>query len=112
MGRCVVILEVLNTQALYQLHINHMGIEKTKLLACKLVYWININGNIEKHIKNYTMCLTFQQTQLKDKIIYHDILANPWEIIGADMFTLNNKHYLCIIDYHSKFPIIKKTEDF
>ena len=27
------------------------------------------------------------------------------------MFTLNNKHYLYITDYHSKFPIIKKTEN-
>ena len=39
------------------------------------------------------------------------ILARPWEVIGADMITLNNKHYLCIIDYHSKFTVIKKTED-
>ena len=23
----------------------------------------------------------------------------------------NNKHYLCTVDYHSKFPIIKKTGD-
>ena len=27
------------------------------------------------------------------------------------MFSLNNKNYLCIVDYHSKFPIVKKTED-
>ena len=27
------------------------------------------------------------------------------------MFTLNNKHYLFIVDYHSEFPNIKKTED-
>ena len=27
------------------------------------------------------------------------------------MFTLCNKNYLCIVDYHSKFPVIKKTED-
>ena len=27
------------------------------------------------------------------------------------MFTLNKKNYLCIIDYHGKFPIIKKTKD-
>ena len=45
-----------------------MGIEKTKLLACKLVYWVNINDDIEKHIKNYTTCLAFQQTQLKNNI--------------------------------------------
>ena len=27
------------------------------------------------------------------------------------MFALNNKNYLCIVDYHSKFLIVKKTED-
>ena len=27
-----------------------------------------------------------------------------------DMFQLNNKIYLCVIDYHSKFLIVKKTE--
>ena len=42
---------------------------------------------------------------------YHDISVKPWDVIGEDMFTLNNKHYLCMVDYHSKFPIIKKTED-
>ena len=26
------------------------------------------------------------------------------------MFTLNNKQYLCILDYHSKFLIVKKTK--
>ena len=44
-------------------------------------------------------------------MIHHNIPVRPWDIIGTDMFTLNNKHYLCIVDYHSKFPIIKKAED-
>ena len=47
---------------------------------------------------------------MKDKIIHHDIPIRPWDVIGADMFILNNKQYLCIVDYHSKFPIVKKTE--
>ena len=44
-------------------------------------------------------------------MIHHDIPVRPWDIIGTDMFTLNNKHDLYIVDYHNKFPIIKKTED-
>ena len=76
-----------------------MGIEKTKLLVRQLVCWININDDIEKHIKNCTTCLTFQQRQPKDKIIHHDILAKPWEIVGTEMVTLNNKHYLCIVNF-------------
>ena len=27
------------------------------------------------------------------------------------MFTLNDKNYLCIVDYHSKSPTLKKAED-
>ena len=88
-----------------------MGIEKTKLLALESVYWININDDIERHIKNCTKCLMFRQTQPKDKIIHHDILAKPWETFATDIFSLNSKHYHCIVDYHSKFPVIKKLED-
>ena len=75
-GRHVVIPEILKMQAVDQLHVNHMGIETNKLLACESVYWVNINVDIENHIKNCTTYLTIQQTQLKDKIIHHDILPN------------------------------------
>ena len=43
--------------------------------------------------------------------IHHDIPAKPWEIVGTDMFTLCCKKYLCIVNYHSKFPIINIMED-
>ena len=44
-------------------------------------------------------------------MIHHDIPVRPWGVIGTDIFTLNNTHYLCVVDYYSKFLIIKKTED-
>ena len=109
-GSHVIISEILKTQVLDQLHINHMGIEK-KLLAHESIYWVNINDDIENFIKSCTTCFTFQQTQTKDKIIHHDITVRPWDVIGTDMFTLYNRHYLCVVNDHSEFPIIKKTED-
>ena len=54
-----------------------MGIEKTNLLMHESMYWANINTDIEKHIKNCTKCLEFQQTQPKEKIIHHDIPLRP-----------------------------------
>ena len=47
-GRHVVIPESLKKQALDQLHLNHMGIDKTKLLTCESIYWININNDLEE----------------------------------------------------------------
>ena len=34
--------------------------------------------------------------------------SGPWEVLGADAFHFNNKNYLCIVDYHNKFPVIKR----
>ena len=106
-GRCIIILTSLKQQVLDQLHTNHMGIEKTKLLTHESVYWVDINADIEKHIKNCATCLEFQQTQPKERIIHHEIALRPWEVFGADVFHFNNKNYLCIVDYHSKFPVVK-----
>ena len=108
-GRHIIIPEVLQQQAVKQLHINHMSTEK-KLLEHKSIYWAKINSNIDNYIKTCATCLMFQQTQPKEKIIHHDIPARPWDVVGADMFNINNKNYLCMIDYHSKFSIIKKTK--
>ena len=109
-GRHVVIPTRLRQQVLDQFHPNHMGIEKTKLLACESVYWHSKNADIEKYIKNCATCPEFEQMQPKEKIIHHDIPLRPWEVLGADIFHFNNKNYLCLIDYHSKFPIIKRLE--
>ena len=49
-GRHIIIPDDLKQQVLTQLHINHMGIEKTKLLAHESVFWHNINADIEAYI--------------------------------------------------------------
>ena len=50
-GKCIIMPNRLREQVLNQLHTNHMGIEKTKLLACECVYWPSINADMEKYIK-------------------------------------------------------------
>ena len=50
-GRCIIIPKVLKQQALDQLHLNHMHIEK-KLLAFESIYWVNINNDIENYVKH------------------------------------------------------------
>ena len=72
-GRHIIIPAVLKQQVLDQLYTNHMSIEKTKLLTCKSIYWVDINTDIEKHVKRCNTCLEFQQTQPKEKIMHHNI---------------------------------------
>ena len=110
-GWCIVIPNSLRQQVLTQLHTSHMAIEKTKLLAHDSVFWSNINTDIKAYIKHCTTCLKFQQMQPKEKITHHNIPLRPWEVVSTDVVHFKNKHYLCIVDYNSKFPVIKRLED-
>ena len=76
----------------------------THMWICSLVYH---KCRYWKIYQNCSTCLKYQQMQSKEKIIHHNIPLRPWEVLGADVFHFNNKKYLCIVDYHSKFPIIK-----
>ena len=49
--------------------------------------------------------------QSKEKHIHQEVPGKWWEVVGADICNLHNANNLCIVDYHIKFPFIKKTED-
>ena len=80
-GRHIIMPNSLREQVLNQLHTNHRGIEKTKLLAHECVYWPSINADIEKYIKQCPTCLKFQQMQPKEQILHHNIPLRPWEVV-------------------------------
>ena len=84
--------------------------KKTKLFVHKSVYWVNSNNSIENQVNICSTCLKFQQTQPKEETIHHDIPLRPWEVIGVDIFHINNINYLCVVDYHSMFLVIKRIK--
>ena len=72
-----------------------------------------MNRDVENAIKNCSTYINFQQNAARREnnfnmryLVYHG------NLLAQDMFCLYNKYYLSIVDYDSKFPIIKKTEDF
>ena len=36
--------------------------------------------------------------------------CKPWEVVGADTFSINNSMLLCIVDYYSKCHIVKEAD--
>ena len=78
------------------------------VLAHETIYWININADKEM-IKNYPVCLDFQVTQPKVKMLSHEIQPDHG-MCQLTFFEINNKHCLCMVDYHSKFQMIKQVK--
>ena len=93
-SRRIIIPAALQDKALKQVLLNHMGFEKTILLVHESIYWINMSVDIEEMVKKFPICLDFQAMGI------------------CRYFTINNNFYLCIVDYHSKFPVIKQVKGF
>ena len=48
--------------------------------------------------------------QLGENTTPYNILAILWEVVGGDIFVINNRNLLCIVDYYSKFLVMQKVE--
>ena len=90
--------------------LHNLSIEKMQLLMRESVYWTNMNADIEHTVKQCATCLEYQQTQAKERTLHYKIPYKPWEVVSADIFTANFKSLLCIVDFYSKFPIVKKAD--
>ncbi|KAK6170569.1 hypothetical protein SNE40_018933 [Patella caerulea] len=57
--------------------------------------------------KSCNICQTHQAKQQPEPLLQTEIPTRPWSIIGTDLFQIDNKQYLIICDYFTKFPIIE-----
>ena len=85
-----------------------MGIEKTKVLVCDFVYWVDRNADIENTVKPCATCMEYQQTHLYGKNTPYEMPCKLREAAGADIFSIKN-NTLCIVDYYT-FSVLKKAD--
>ena len=98
----IVIPEVLQPEILRYLHVGHFGIEKTKARARTVVYWMGMNADIAEMISKCNTCTDFRNKNPKEPLRPTPIPDGPWQLVGSDLFTLNNEDYLVIVDYYLK----------
>ncbi|XP_019628682.1 PREDICTED: uncharacterized protein K02A2.6-like [Branchiostoma belcheri] len=106
-GSRIIIPKSLQKEVLQTIHEGHMGEEKCKLRAKSAVYWIGMYKEIEKMVQTCRTCKKYQNSQQKEEMTPTETPSRPWKKLGADLFYLNQKWFLLVVDYYSKFPIVK-----
>ena len=101
----------LRTQVLEATHTGHQGETKCLLLARQSVFWPGISNDIRQMVKDCTLCNRHQQAQPKLPAMQPDLPTRPWEKLESDIFQFNGANYLIIVDYYSRFPIIRPLSD-
>ena len=110
-GNQILIPTHLRPEILKDLHIPHLGIVKTNLLAKTCIYWPRMNKDIQDLTGECSECQTHQRRQTPVAFVDRRLPREPWEAIAADLFELNKENYLLVADIYTKFPILRKLRN-
>ena len=56
-----------------------------------------MNAKITDYIQKCDVCMSLQKNQTKEPLICHEPTSRPWEKVATDIFTLDDKNYLCTV---------------
>ena len=110
-GSRIVIPISMRNQVLRAIHLGLQGENKCILRARESVFWPDISTDIRQMMKNCDLRSKHQPAQPNLPIMQPDLPTRPWEKLGTDIFEFNGKKYLMVVDYYSRFPVIRLLND-
>ncbi|UYV83311.1 K02A2.6-like [Cordylochernes scorpioides] len=99
----LVIPASMKLEILDKLHAGHFGITKTRLRARETVWWPGISEEIAETVRKCSVCIQ-EAVSKHEPLIPTNFPTRLWQKIGMDLFKFENKWYLVVIDYYSRFP--------
>ena len=110
-GPKVIVPSALRAEMLDKIHEGHLGMVKCKQHARDILFWPGMSSQLEEKVSKCYICSQHQRQQPKEPMIPHETPNRPWAKIGTDLFEKDNQHYLCTVDYYSKWMEMDKLEN-
>lgn len=99
----VVVPTVLREDILEQIHQGHFGINKCQARAKELVYWPDMNKDIEIFVNKCEVCQKHRKNNQREPLLTFETPSRPWQRISSDIFKFGNYEYVTVIDSYSKW---------
>ena len=96
-----------------QIHEGQLGLNKCQMRAKETVYWPGLNDQLEQLILNCKLCLKYSRSKKKGTMhtaLGHEVPPVPWSKVAIDIFHYESQPYLLIVNYTSRFPIVRKLK--
>ena len=104
----VLIPETLRQKYLIQIHQGHQGIEACRSRAREFVFWVNINNDLKEMVEKCDICQSQQNSTPIVQNYISEVPPHPWHTLGSDLFYFQRVDFLVVVDYFSKFLIVRK----
>ena len=101
--------ESLQHETLCKVHQGHQGIQRCRLRITSSVWWPGVSKQVEEFVKRCPTCMHLSPPA-REPMIPSPLPTYPWEKVATDLFELQGKHYLLLVDYFSRYPeVIRLT---
>ena len=102
-GCRIVIPPSLRMDMLKLIHKSHLGMTKCKQRGREVMFWPNMNSDIENMIRDCSACAEYQNQQAAEPLKPTPTPDLPYSMVGSDLFDFENKKYVLIVDDYSKY---------
>ena len=104
----ILIPETLKQKYLKQIHQGHQGIEACRSRAREFVFWVNINSDLKEMVEKCDICQSQQNSTASVQKYVSEVPPHPWHTLGSDLFYFQRIDFLVVVDYFSKYLIVRK----
>ena len=102
-GEKMIIPKTMQPEMLKLIHSSHLGIEKCKRRARDVLYWPGMSSQIENIVSYCPTCTTYQRCNSREPLLPHSVPNRPWAKVAADIFEIQRKQFLVLVDYYSGY---------
>ncbi|KFD50450.1 hypothetical protein M513_08677 [Trichuris suis] len=109
-GVWIVIPRHLRSQVLQLIHLGHFGMQRTKQLARSVVYWPQVDADIEQLCRTCTTCA--EHHNMPEKSVNHPWMLPEklWSRLHLDhAINFMGLNWLVVVDAYSKYPCTHPT---
>ena len=99
----IVIPEALQEAILEKIHEGHQGVEKCHARLRATVWWPHASKQVTTMIEQCPECAKSAKKR-REPLINTPLPLYPWQSVGTDLFELQGKSYVIVVDYFSRYP--------
>eukprot|EP00731_Ephydatia_muelleri_P000593 Em0001g593a len=85
------------------IHTGHMGVTKCMQCAKEVMFWPGMSKEIVHVVLGCDRCHEYRVSNTKEPMLPGPTPDRPWDIVATDLFQWENRNYLLIVDYYSRY---------
>ena len=104
----VLIPDSLKQKYINEVHSGHMGVEATLMKAREFIFWKGYSADIKEAVEKCGICQSQDRRSSTRQKYVSEVPPHPWHTLGSDLFYFQRNDFLIVVDYFSKFLIVRK----